>query len=45
MRLTRKFPMPGELHEIAMELRQDAELRANSEYLDGIRAEWKRQAE
>jgi hypothetical protein len=45
MRLTRKFPMPGELHEIAMELRQEAELRVNSKYLDTMRAEWKRQAE
>ena len=44
MRLTRKFPMPGELHEIAMELRHEAELRTNSEYLNGMRAEWKKQA-
>jgi hypothetical protein len=44
MRLTRKFPMPGELHEIALELRQEAELRENSEYLDGMRAEWERKA-
>ena len=28
MRLTRRFPMPGELQEIASELRQEAELRA-----------------
>jgi len=40
MRLTRRFPMPGELHEIASELRQEAELRANSEHLDRMRAEW-----
>ena len=43
MRLIRKFPMPGELHEIAMELRQEAELRANSEYLDKMRTDWERQ--
>jgi hypothetical protein len=43
MRLTRKFPLPGELHEIATELWQEAELRANSEYLDGMRAELERQ--
>ena len=29
MRMTLKFPMPGELHEIATELWQEAELRAN----------------
>lgn len=40
MRLTRRFPMPGELHEIASELRQEAELRANSAHLDRMRAEW-----
>jgi len=39
MRLTRRFPMPGELHEIASELTHEAELRANSEHLDRIRAE------
>jgi hypothetical protein len=42
MRLTRRFPMPGELHEIASELRQEAELRANCEHLDRMRAEWER---
>ena len=42
IRLTRKFPMPGELHEIALELMQEAELRANSEHLDRMRAEWER---
>lgn len=40
MRLTRRFPMPGELHEIASELWQEAELRANSEHLDRMRMEW-----
>ena len=40
IRLTRKFPMPGDLHEIASELIQEAELRANSEHLDRLRAEW-----
>ena len=40
MRLTRKFPMPGELHEISVELWREAELRANSEHLDRMRAEW-----
>lgn len=43
--LTRKFPMPGELHEIALELRHEAELRANSEHLDRMCADWERQAE
>jgi hypothetical protein len=42
MRLMRKFPMPGELYEIAAELRREAELRANSEHLDRMRAEWER---
>jgi hypothetical protein len=40
MRLTRRFPMPGDLHEIASELDHEAELRANSEHLDKMRAEW-----
>ncbi len=45
MRLTRKFPMPGELHEIASELWQEAELRTNSEHLDRLRAEWEQQTD
>jgi hypothetical protein len=45
MRLTRKFPMPGELHEIALELQQEAELRENSEYLGRMRRDWRWQAE
>jgi hypothetical protein len=45
MRLTRKFPMPGELHEIALELQEEAELRENSEYLDRMRADWEQHAE
>ena len=40
MRLTRRFPMPGKLYEIAAELSQEAELRANSKHLDQMRAEW-----
>jgi hypothetical protein len=42
MRLTRRFPMPGELHEIASELTREAELRANSEHLERMRAEWEK---
>ncbi len=45
MRLTRKFPMPGELYEIAAELWREAELRANSECLDRMRADWQQQTE
>jgi hypothetical protein len=45
MRLARKFPMPGELHEIALELWREAELRANSDYLESMRLNWQRQAE
>lgn len=45
MRLTRKFPMPGDLHEIASELWREAELRANTERLDHMRADWRRQAQ
>ncbi len=40
IRLTRRFPMPGDLHEIALELMQEAELRANAERLDRMRADW-----
>jgi hypothetical protein len=43
MRLTRKFPMPGELHEIALELWQEAELREDSDYLDRMHTDWERQ--
>jgi hypothetical protein len=42
IRLTRKFPMPGDLQEIASELLHEAELRANSERLNRMRAEWER---
>jgi hypothetical protein len=45
MRLTRKFPMPGELREIALELWREGELRENSEYLDIVRKDWHWQAE
>ena len=45
MRLTRKFPMPRELHEIALELWREAQLRANSRYLDKMRIDWELQAE
>ncbi len=40
MRLARKFPMPGELHEIASEIMHEARLAANSEHLDRMRLEW-----
>jgi hypothetical protein len=40
MRLTRKFPMPGELYEIASEITHEAQLAANSEHLDRMRLEW-----
>ena len=45
MRLTRRFPMPGDLHEIALEILQEAELRANSERLARTRAEWEQRAD
>ena len=45
MRLTRRFPMPGELHEIASELHHEAELRANSAHLDTMRAEWEQRGD
>jgi hypothetical protein len=45
IRLTRKFPMPGDLHEIVLELIQEAELRANSEHLDRMRAEWEQRSD
>jgi hypothetical protein len=44
LRLTRRFPMPGEVREIAAELREEVELRANTDYLARIREEWQRQA-
>lgn len=40
LRLTRRFPMPGELHEIAQELMEEEEPRANSERLARMREEW-----
>ena len=45
IRLTRKFPMPGDLHEIASELLHEAELRANSGHLDKMRAEWEHRSD
>jgi hypothetical protein len=45
MRLTRRFPMPGELHEIASELNHEEELRANSEHLDKMRAAWEQRGD
>ncbi len=45
MRLTRRFPMPGELHEIAAELWHEEELRENSEHLDRLRTEWEQQTD
>jgi hypothetical protein len=45
MRLIRRFLMPGELYEIASELWREAELRANSNYLDRIRTDWEQQTE
>ena len=40
IRLTRRFPMPGELHQIASEITHQAQLAANSEHLDRMRLEW-----
>ena len=45
MRLTRKFPMPGELYDIASELKEQDQLRANTELMVRMREEWKRQSE
>jgi hypothetical protein len=45
LRITRRFPMPGELQEIATELRDEEELRANTEHLAHMREEWRQQAE
>ncbi|MBP1602215.1 MAG: hypothetical protein H6Q06_2366 [Acidobacteria bacterium] len=45
LRLTRRFPMPGELQEIAAELREEEELRANTEHLACLREKWRQQAE
>jgi hypothetical protein len=35
----------GELQEIASELLHEAELRANSEHLDRMRAEWEKSSD
>jgi hypothetical protein len=45
MRLTRKFPMPGELYDIASELKEQDQLRTNTELMVRMREEWKRQTE
>ena len=45
MRLTRKFPMPGELHEVASELWQEEEFRSNAEHMDRMRAEWEKKTD
>ncbi len=45
LRLTRKFPMPGELYDIASELKEQDQLRTNTELMVRMREESKRQAE
>ncbi len=45
LRLTRRFPMPGEPQEIAAELREEEELRANTTHLARIQEQWLQQAE
>ena len=45
MRLTRKFPMPGELYDIASELKEQDQLRTNTELMARMREEWQRQTE
>ncbi len=45
LRLTRRFPMPGELEEIARELRQEKELRDNTTHLARMQEQWQQQAE
>ena len=45
LRLTRKFPMPGELYDIASELKEQDQLRANTELMVRMREEWERQTE
>ena len=37
---SRRFPMPGELQEIATELREDAEQPIFTQYLARMREEW-----
>jgi hypothetical protein len=37
--------MPGELQEIAAEIREEAELHANTEYLARMREEWQQEDE
>jgi hypothetical protein len=44
LRLTRRFSMPGELQEIATDLREE-ERRVNTEYLARMRQEWRQHAE
>ncbi len=45
LRLTRKFPMPGDLYDIASELKEQDQLRVNTELMVRMREEWKRQTE
>jgi len=40
MRLTRKFPMPGDLHEIALELKQQEQIRRDNDYMSRMHKEW-----
>ena len=45
LRLTRKFPMPGDLYDIASELKEQDQLRTNTELMVRMREEWERQTE
>ena len=45
VRLTRRFPMPGELYDIASELKEQDQLRTNTELMVRMREEWERQTE
>ena len=40
MRLTRKFPMPGELHEIVLEIKSQEQIRRDNDYMSRLREEW-----
>ena len=40
MRLTRKFPMPGGLHEIVLEIKSQEQIRRDNDYMSRMREEW-----
>ena len=40
IRFTRRFPLPGDLHAIFLELKKEEQLQADTEFMARMRREW-----